>query len=163
MPLDQGKGEEGKTPVQVIPAKHCRINMISTITNQGTVRSMTYADNMTAKVLIRFMKRLISTSKKKVFLILDNLRVHHAKLVKEWLTKPKIKEQIEVFYLPAYSPKLNPDEYLNCDLKAGVHTGDAPKNGKILKDRVVSHMRGLQKNPNRIKKHFKYNSIRYAA
>lgn len=154
---------KGKTPVQVIPAKHCRINMISTITNQGTVRFMTYADNMTAKVLIRFMRRLISTSKKKVFLILDNLRVHHAKLVKEWLAKPKIKEQIEVFYLPAYSPELNPDEYLNCDLKAGVHTGDAPKNEKVLKDRVVSHMRGLQKNPNRIKKYFKHNSIRYAA
>lgn len=84
----------GKTPVQVIPAKHCRLNMISSVTNQGTVRFMTYSDTMTAKVLIHFMKRLISSSKKKVFLILDNLRVHHAKLVKEWLAKPKIKEQI---------------------------------------------------------------------
>lgn len=154
---------KGKTPVQVIPAKHCRINMISSVSNQGTVRFMTYNSTMTAKVLIRFMKRLISSSKKKVFLILDNLRVHHAKLVKEWLAKPNIKEQIEVFYLPAYSPELNPDEYLNCDLKAGIHTGDAPKNEKVLKDRVVSHMRTLQKSPERIKKYFKHRSIRYAA
>ena len=154
---------KGNTPVQVIPAKHCRLNMISSVTNQGTVRFMTYSDTMTAKVLIRFMKRLIYSSKKKIFLILDNLRVHHAKLVKEWLAKPKIKEQIEVFYLPAYSPELNPDEYLNCDLKAGIHTGDAPKNEQALKGRVVSHMRMLQKHPDRVKKYFKHRSICYAA
>jgi len=56
-----------------------------------------------------------------VFLIVDNLRVHHSKLVREWLEEHR--EQIEVFYLPSYSPELNPDEYLNCDLKVGVHAG----------------------------------------
>lgn len=70
---------------------------------------MMYRENMTSKVLIRFMKRLIKDTPFKVLLILDNLRVHHSKLVKAWLEENK--EQIEVYFLPSYSPDMNPDEY----------------------------------------------------
>ncbi len=73
---------------------------------------------MAAQVLIRFMKRLIKDAPRKVFLIFDNLRVHHAKIVKQWFKE--CTDEIEVFYLPAYAPDLNPDEYLNCDLKQGI-------------------------------------------
>ena len=111
----------GKTPAIRLPAKPQRINLISTVTNQGKVRFMVYRDTMNAKTLIRFMRRLIKDVDRKVFLIVDNLRVHHSKLVHKWLEEHP--EQIEVFYLPSYSPELNPDEYLNCDLKIGVHSG----------------------------------------
>ena len=94
--------------------------MISTGTNQGKVRFMIYQETMNSRLLIKFMKRLIRDSNRRIFLILENLRVHHSRLVKEWLAK--YVEEIEIFFLPAYSPKLNPDEYLNCDLKAGVHS-----------------------------------------
>lgn len=154
---------KGKTPVQVIPAKRCSMNMISSITNQGKVRFMIYSNTMTAKVLLRFMKQLIKSADKKVFLILDNLRVHHAKIVKAWLAKPENQKRIEVFYLPAYSPELNPDEYLNCDLKAGVHSGDAPRDEKALKKRMSSHMKRLQNKPERVKSYFRHDSIAYAA
>lgn len=66
-------------------------------------------------IFIDFMKRLIKDAKQKVFLIVDNLRVHHAKAVQEWLAQHK--DEIEIFYLPAYAPEHNPDEYLNNDLK----------------------------------------------
>ncbi len=80
---------------------------------------------MNTDILIDFCKRLIKSSKRKVYLILDNLRVHHARLFKKWLKEHE--EEIAVFYLPSYSPELNPDEYLNCDLKAGVHrAGNRP-------------------------------------
>jgi transposase len=74
-----------------------------------------------------FMTRLIKDADRKVFLILDNLRTHHSKPVREWLEKHR--EKIEVFYLPSYSPELNPDEYLNRDLKLSVHRANqhAPK------------------------------------
>ena len=116
---------------------------------------------MNADILIDFMKRLIQGSKKKVFLILDNLRVHHAKVVKAWLEKHT--EQIEVFYLPAYSPELNPDEYLNCDFKQGVHSGKPARSKDQLKKKVTSHMRMLQKKAARVRKYFEHQSIRYAA
>ena len=70
---------------------------------------------MNAGRLIDFMRRLVKDTNRKVFLILDNLRVHYAKKVRAWLKKHK--EEIEVFYLPPYAPEYNPDELLNSDLK----------------------------------------------
>ena len=84
--------------------------MISAITNQGQVRFQLYEGTMDAKRFIGFLKGLTQDAKRKVYLILDNLRVHHAKVVKKWLAQNT--EKIEVFYLPSYSPELNPDEYL---------------------------------------------------
>lgn len=151
----------GKTPVIRLSARRTKLNMISSVTNQGKVRFMVYEETMTARLLICFMERLIRDARKKVFLILDNLRVHHAGKVKQWLEDHKLK--IEVFYLPAYSPELNPDEYLNCDLKAGVHS-KAPARDRInLKKKVIAHMRKLQKLPERIRKYFKHPKIAYAA
>lgn len=98
-----------------------RANLISTVTNQGKVRFIVYKDKMNSDTMIKFMERLIKGLERKVFLILDNLKVHHSYIVRDWLEVHK--DQIEVFFLPSYSPELNPDEYLNCDLKAGVHSG----------------------------------------
>ena len=151
----------GQTPVQKLSGSRFSLNMISTVSNQGTVRFMLYEERFTKEVMIRFLERLIKGSRKKVFLILDNLKVHHANKVKEWVAgRP---EKIELFFLPAYSPDLNPDEYLNCDLKAQVHSGRATRNKKQLKQRVNKAMRLLQKHPERIKKYFEHSSIAYAA
>lgn len=157
----RGYAPKGKTPVIRLSAKRASTNMISAITNQGKVRFQIYDGRMNADQLIIFLKRLIKDANRKVFLILDNLRVHHAKLVKAWLTEHT--KEIEVFYLPAYSPELNPDEYLNCDLKAGVHSKSPARNQKQLKAKVLSHMRMLQKQPARVMKYFHHPKIAYAA
>ena len=151
----------GKTPVIRLCAKRERVNLISSITNQGKVRFMVYQDTMNSQTLIKFLKRLIKDADKKVFLILDNLRVHHSKLVKEWLTEHE--KEIELFFLPSYSPELNPDEYLNCDLKAGVHLGPPARKKADLKKKTISHLRMLQKKPQRVMKYFKHPKILYAA
>ena len=135
--------------------------MISSITNQGKVRFMVYKDNMDAKMFIKFIKQLIKHSDRKIFLILDNMRVHHARVVKKWLKD--YTEKIELFFLPAYSPELNPDEYLNCDLKAGVHSRSPARDTEGLKKKVRSHMKKLQMSPARVKKYFKHPKISYAA
>ena len=134
--------------------------MISTVTNQGKVRFMVYDNNMNAKTLIKFMNRLIKGSERKIYLILDNLRTHHSKPVKEWLEANLTK--IEVFYLPSYSPELNPDEYLNCDLKAGVHSQVPARTKSDLKAKTISHLRMLQKKPSRVRKYFENKNIAYA-
>jgi len=157
----RGYAPKGKTPVIRLSAKRTSINMISTVTNQGKVRFMIYRDSMNAKRLIKFLKQLIKSSDKKVFLILDNLRVHHSKLVKEWLAEHT--KEIDVFFLPAYSPELNPDEYLNCDLKAGVHSKPPARDIETLKKKVKSHMMKLVKTPARVRKYFEHQKITYAA
>jgi len=158
---ERGYALKGKTPTLVLNANRASINMISAITNQGKVRFRIFEGAMNADVLIEFMMRLLKDAKRKVFLILDNLRVHHAKPVKEWLKQHE--KMIKVFYLPAYSPELNPDEYLNCDLKAGVHSGKPARNKEQLKQKTSRHMRMLQRKPARVRKYFKHQKISYAA
>ncbi len=109
-------------------AKRFKINMISSITNRGKLRFMIYEQNMDADLFVTFLERLIQSSKKKIFLILDNLRVHHSKIVKNWVEKHQ--DRIALFYLPAYSPDLNPDEYLNNDFKRNVNSENIPTNKK---------------------------------
>jgi len=152
---------KGKTPVKKTMAKRISLNMISTITNQGKVRFMTYEGTMNAQRFIVFLKRLIKGSTKKIYLILDNLKVHHSKLVKAWVEKNT--DEIELFYLPSYSPEINPDEYLNNDLKSGIGLKPTPKNHKQMKSNVKSHMIFLQKNSKRVARFFHHKSIKYAA
>ena len=158
---ERGYVLSGQTPVVRLNANRVSINMISAITNQGAVRFKIFEGTMNAAILIDFCKRLIGTAERKVFLILDNLRVHHANVFKQWLAANK--GAIEAFYLPSYSPELNPDEYLNCDLKCGVHSGIPARNKNTLKKKVSSHMRMLQKKPQRVRKYFNHRKICYAA
>jgi transposase len=151
---------KGQTPVIRLNAKHERINLISSITNQGTVRFMIYDGTMNSQTFIKFCQRLIKDAGKKIYLILDNLRVHHSYLVKDWIQQHK--DEIELFFLPSYSPELNPDEYLNCDLKAGVHSGPPARSKKQLKSKAICHLRMLQKKPTRVAKYFKHPKIAYA-
>ncbi|KAF1010308.1 MAG: IS630 family transposase ISCARN25 [Burkholderia gladioli] len=108
------------------------------------------------------MKRLIKNMRtKKVFLILENLKIHHAKPVKAWWAEHL--DKIEVCYLPSYSPELNPDEMLNADLKANV-TKQAPERTKgYLKKAVISYLQRLQKSPKRIALYLIRTPILYAA
>ena len=112
---------KGKTPVVRLNANRTSTHMISAVTNQGKARFKVFDGSRNTDILIDFCQRLIKAAERKVYLILDNLRVHHARIFKAWLAKHP--DEIAVFYLPSYSPELNPDEYLNCDLKAGVHSG----------------------------------------
>ena len=152
---------KGKTPVKKSMSKRFSVNMISTVTNQGRVEFMIYTGAMNADRFIEFLKQLISTKGKKIYLILDNLRVHHSKLVKQWVEDNK--NDIELFYLPSYSPEKNPDEYLNCDLKQGLSAVPAPKTQDKLTSNLKQHMNLLQNSPERVKKYFNHQDIKYAA
>ena len=106
------------------------------------------------------MRRLVHDGTKKVFLILDNLRVHHSKKVKAWLDKHK--EEIEVFYLPPYAPEYNPDELVNSDLKRSVGKKASPNSKEELEYNVRSHLKSLQLNPSKISSFFHAPYTKYA-
>jgi len=158
----RGYAPAGKTPELRLNARKEHISMMSAISNRGKLRFMLYEDAMNGKRLIEFMKRLVRDVGHKVILILDNLKVHHCKPVKEWLGKNT--DKIEVFYLPAYSPELNPDEYLNNDLKLAVHgnNGGVARTKDAIRKKTVSHLRHLQKTPEQVEKLFDHPSVRYA-
>ena len=157
----RGYAPAGKTPVRRVKGTPEKVNMISAITNRGKVRFMFYANGMCADVLVSFMRRLVSDTDRKVFLILDNLRVHHSAKVKEWVGRRK--DQIELFHLPSYSPDLNPDEYLNNDLKRTISRAPETRRKGMLKKTAHSHMRSLQKRPDHARTYFRAPAIRYAS
>ena len=117
--------------------------------------------NFDSDRLIEFLELLTKDAKKKVFLILDNLRVHHSKPVKAWLEKNK--EKIECFYLPSYSPELNPEERLNSDLKQAIGTKVPVRTKEKLRAAANEHMTMLEKNPNRVAAFFQDARVKYAA
>ncbi len=96
---------------------------------------------MNAQMFIKFLRQLIKGVKKKIYLIVDNLRVHHSRMVKSWVEKHK--DRLALYYLPSYSPEMNPDEYLNCDLKYGISEKPSPPTEKDLISNVRSHMNML--------------------
>ena len=151
----------GETPELIVPGSRFSVNMISTITNQGKVRWMIYTGKMNAALFIVFLTRLIAGATKKVFLIVDNLSVHEAAAVDEWLADKK--DQIEVFYLPKYAPERNPDEYLNCDVKANINTDGLPKDREELTGKLRRFMQKLAKLPARVASYFEHKCIAYAA
>ena len=107
------------------------------------------------------MRRLITDSKKKVFFILDNLRVHHSTKVTEWVEKHK--EKIELFYLPPYAPEYNPDELVNSDLKRSVGQKLSPRSADELEKNVRSYLKYLQNNALKIASFFNAPFTSYAA
>jgi transposase len=157
----RGFAPRGKTPVVYAPGTRQRLSMIATVTNQGCTRWQIIDGNFDSDRLIEFLGLLIKDAKKKVFLILDNLRVHHSKLVKAWLEENK--ENIECFYLPSYSPELNPEERLNSDLKQAIGSKVPVRTKEKLRAAANDHMTMLENNPERVASFFQDPRVKYAA
>ncbi len=152
----------GRTPVaMVIGSTRQKLSMIATVTNQGKTRWMIIDEAFDAERLIEFLQALIKDAGKKVFLILDNLRVHHSKRVKAWVAEHK--EQIELFYLPSYSPELNPEERLNADLKQEMGKRVPVRTKAKLREAANDHMTMLGQTPERVISYFQDRRVRYAA
>lgn len=109
----------------------------------------------------RKLEKKNGTDVKKVVLIVDNLRNHHAKIVRAWAARHH--DEIKIFYLPAYSPELNPDELVNGDHKLGVGQREPASNKEELRMQIVEHMEATRSNPEKVKKFFHKASVHYAA
>ena len=152
----------GKTPVvKTIGGTRQKLSMIATVTNQGKTRWMIIDESFDADKLVEFLQALIMDAEKKVFLILDNLRVHHSKIVKAWVAERK--DKIEVFYLPSYSPQLNPEERLNADLKQEMGKRVPVRTKAKLREAANAHMTMLEQTPERVMSFFQDKKVRYAA
>jgi len=152
--------KRGKTPSVKISAKRNRANFVSTVNKLGVMRFMTYLGKMNSKKLIEFLRRLIKGSKKKIFLVVDNFSVHKSREVREWLEVHQ--ERIEVFYLPTYSPDLNPDELLNRHLKSVIFKEERPTSRESLRKLTERKLRVIQSDKNLVKSYFNSKSTSYA-
>jgi transposase len=157
----RGYAPKGEPATMDVPDRHLRANQISTITNEGKVRFMTYTGTMTAALFLVFLGRLLRSTTGKVFLIVDRLRAHLTPEVMAWVAAHR--DRLEVFYLPRYAPELNADEYLNNDLKGNVHAIGLPHNQGEVRSRIQAFMRQLLHLPEHVMSYFQHPSVQYAA
>jgi transposase len=151
----------GKTPVVRPSHRRAGVGLVSAISNRGELRWMVLERAIAAATLIVFLSRLIRDMPGKVFLILDRLPAHRSATVRAWLAGRT--DRIEVFHLPPYSPELNPDEYLNADIKRGVGGKPPARGPEGLRRNLVGHMRSLSRRPARVRAFFHHRATRYAA
>jgi transposase len=156
-----GYARKGRPATLEVPKPHIRVNMISAISNGGLVRFMTYKGNMNAALFLVFLSRLIRGMTRKVYLIVDRLQAHQAKVVQQWLAEHK--ERIELVTLPKHSPEMNADEYLNNDMKENVKAEGLPDTKENLRSLIQAFMRKLLLLPQHVRNYFQHPCVQYAA
>lgn len=142
----------GRTPILEVEARRLKLNMLYALSNKGKLRFTITKESVNADILIDFMKRLVKDTGRKVLMILDNLRVHHAKALTAWLKDHQ--HEIELFYLPPYSPEHNPDEYLNSGLKREISKLPMPGSEEELGKSARSVLKRTQRNSSRVRSYF---------
>lgn len=154
-------GRRGQTPVILGTGVRFGCNMISAITNKGQLNFMVFKQRFKANVFEEFLRRLVRQSERKVFIIVDGHPVHRSGKVKKWLNKNE--KHIRLFFLPSYSPELNPDEILNQDVKSNAVGRKRARCQSELIANVRSFLWGRQRRPNVVKKYFSEKHVSYAA
>jgi len=154
-------GRCGQTPVISGTGQRFSCNMISAINNRGHLNFMVFKSRFDADVLLNFLRRMIRQIQGKIFLIVDGHPVHHAVKVKHRIEKHA--NQIRLFFLPGYSPELNPDEMLNQDVKSNAVGRRRARNQPELVANTRSYLRSRQRQPHVIRRYFHERHVRYAS
>jgi transposase len=149
----------GQTPVVKATGARFGFNMLSAVNALGHFRFMTHEGTVTGGVFRDFLKRLMAGMERKIFLIVDGHPTHKAKLVKQFLADNAAR--IELFFLPPYSPELNPDELVWNNVKARV-AKMAVMTKEDMKAAADSALRRLQKLPAVVASFFRTPTCKYA-
>lgn len=151
----------GETPIVRVTGQRFGLNMISAVSPRGALRFMVVKGGVGARVFIQFLKRLLHGRRRPVFLIVDGHPAHRAKIVKSYVES--LEGKLRLFFLPPYSPELNPDELVWNDVKTNAVGRSKLDGPQDLHRAVVSRLRFLQKSPARVRSFFQAPDTRYAA
>jgi transposase len=162
-PIGRSYAPRGKTPVVPASGNRFGCNMISAISNLGQLWFMVFTGRFNAAVFIDFLSRLLRMQDRKLFLIVDSHPAHKAASVMKWINaKSDRSARLELFFLPGYSPELNPDECLNQDTKQAMRKV-RPRHREEMVANVRRHLRRRQKQPQTVQRFFNEEHVRYAA
>jgi transposase len=149
----------GQTPVVATTGDRFGVNLISAVTAKGKLRFAAYDGHLNGPMFIDFCRRLQHDSPGPVFLVLDGHPVHRSNAVKEFVVSTN--GRLRLFFLPGYSPELNPGEWVWKNIKhdrigrAGVSGPDD------LKAKVLAALHRLQRLPHLVQGFFRDPSLRY--
>ena len=153
--------KRGQTPIVSSTGARFGLNLISAVSPRGLMRFMFTQGRVRAETFIEFLKRLIHNAQRTIFLIVDGHPTHKAKKVARFVDS--VKDRLRLFFLPPYSPELNPDEWVWNHLKNNGIGRQVIHTKPQMKRAIISHMRSIQKSPNLICSFFQAETTRYAA
>jgi len=152
-------GVQGQTPIVAVPGPRQSVSAASAINARGGFWFATYKGGMSAELFIEMLKALMLRRKKPLYLILDSLPAHKARIVQEYVASTK--GRLELHFLPGYAPELNPDELVWNHMK---RTGTAKSplvKGESLHDRIDVELLEIQRNPSLVRSFFRTDSVSY--
>jgi len=159
-----GYSPKGEAPILRAPdQRRIRCSSISAVSNKGDLEFMFFKGGIDTNTFIEFCERLIGTKDKPIYMIVDNLNVHRSKALNSWAEAQNKLNGFCIFYLPSYSPELNPDEYLNRDVKAHLAEKSIPDSAESLQKAVSSHLMMRKADRESVKRLFHKPEVKYAA
>jgi transposase len=150
----------GETPVVTVTGRRFSFNMISAVSPRGDFRFMLHEGSVTASVFKEFLKRLLIGATSPVYVVVDGHPIHKAKLIKEFVLAQD--GMLELFYLPPYSPQLNPDEQVWAHVKRQVSKQLVQSKDEMMQ-LALGALRRIQKLPGLVKSFFRQPECEYAA
>lgn len=152
---------KGETPTVFSTGQRFRVNMISVVNNRGEMRFMVTESGVTASVFVEFLRRLVDGTKTAIFLIVDGHPTHRSKVVRDFVLSTNGK--LGLFFLPGYSPELNPDEFVWNEVKTKIVGRHVVRSKQELKSKAIGGLRQIQKKPMKVISYFQAEHTKYAA
>jgi transposase len=152
---------QGQKPVIKKTGQRFSLNMISAISNKGHLQFMILDGKFNGEAFKTFLQQMIKYSRQKIYFVTDGHPAHKTKMLNEWLAENK--DKIEVFFLPPYSPELNPQEYVNQDVKTNIIGKKRPINKAQMRTNVEDFMNKRKSDRKQVQKYFHVSHVRYAA
>lgn len=152
-------GIKGRTPIVAVPGTRQSVSAASAVNAKGAFWFATYKGAMSAELFVAILGQLMRYRKKPLFLILDSLPAHKAKVVQNYVKSAGSK--LELYFLPGYAPELNPDELVWNYMK---RTGTAKRpltRGQSLQDRIEADLLHIQNNPALVRSFFQAPDVVY--
>ena len=152
-------GVKGETPIVAVPGQRQSVSAASAINAKGGFWFATYKGGMSAELFIGLLEALMRGRKKPLYLILDSLPAHKAKIVQNYVASTNGK--LELHFLPGYAPELNPDEMVWNHMKRTGTARSPLAKGESLHDRIDIELLQIQQNRALVRSFFRAESVSY--
>lgn len=153
-------GRKGQTPTVARTGKRFSLNAMSTISPRGDLNFTVFTGRFATPQFLEFLTRLLRQHPGKIHLVLDGHPVHRSRAVTDWVAERA--DRLELHFLPAYAPHLNPDELVNADLKRTLADQTITTRDQ-MHTAVRSFFHRVQKLPSHIRGYFQAPHTIYAS
>ena len=126
----------GQTPIVRGTGDRKSLNMISAISPRGKIHFSFLSGNLNSALFIDYLKKLMHDIIGPIFLIVDGYPSHKSKETLEFVQSTE--GRLNLFFLPPYSPELNPDEWVWKNIKHD-------RVGKMASRNIVEMRNGIDK------------------